>query len=120
MEGNEIDDFFKDFEALPSVNPPENDPFAVDIEHAFEPSEIITTKHDPFFKNHNINPNEILAKTDFTMSNNEEIFVGLFKSSKRNEDLHLYATKADTWCFIVFKGISNYRKRFFFECALKI
>ena len=56
--------------------------------------------HAKFFKDHDINGDEILDHIDWVMSNHEEVFVKNVISSILNKTLNVYATKSDNYAFV--------------------
>lgn len=42
------------------------------------------------------------------MEPHEEVFLGKVYSTKREEELRVYATTSDGYCFFNFKGTDNY------------
>ena len=49
------------------------------------------------------------------MDPHSEVFLGKVYSKVREEDLRVYATVADGYCFFHFKGSSNFNKKFFID-----
>ena len=114
-----VDEFFEEFENL------EREADSQYKEHEYyedmeitSTTETTVTKQPKFFADNGVVPENILELVDFSMDPHTEIFVDKVWSSKRNENLRVYATKSDKYCFIKLVGGSNFTRRFFFECEL--
>ena len=96
------------------------DNFELDSEALFdleEPTRYSFKTHAPFFEKHNIDPLDILIKTNYVNSNFEEVYVGKYYSTINQNYYQVYHTKAEKWCF--YKFINENSERYFFtECSL--
>lgn len=121
------DDFFQEFADLPGADTDDNyedEHFELerhdlyDDEEVREVDRIVTTVHDEWFSDNNVDPQQILDEANWGLDNHVEQFVGNVYPSPNpdNVEYQVYANKADQWCFVkIGRGTAD-QKVFFFEC----
>ncbi len=78
-------------------------------------SQVEVKAHAPWFKAHDVEPNQILDNTDWNMRNHEEVFVTEVYSNIYEKKLPCFATRVDDWAFIRIGTKPNVEFHFFFE-----
>ena len=125
-EKYKIEDFYKAFEKIPGATNSSEEEDIYDFFNFEKYNLLIKEKklskqkiQDPWFIKHEIKPILILQNINFSsLTSNFQLYVTTVKS-KLQGNLHVYANKSDTWCFLKFKSNLNsfYEQNFFFDCV---